>query len=261
MIFGRPFSIPYGQFSNYQDMLPQQIDDEYIMKGHEQPPNHNSINAFFRHIIRLHHVMDDALLRLRETKSAAYYESINGSCDTGIRRPISGVNAAISLLTTILQLDGHLLSWQEYLPDYLKTNSINSECTSKLMRGVRRQAYVLHGRFLALRILLHRQTVLFLLQPVDRRSWPQAGIQEWPPIFSDCYNDSPVGVSTKFREGRAPSSVETALARTSAEICISSAMEQIEMIDLPSSKAFPREGWWWDFNCEALIWFPRSEIC
>ena len=252
MVSGRPVSIPYGQFSDYQDLLPQPIDDPYLLSEQGQPSDIFSKNTFFRHTVRLYHVMDDILLRLREAKSLAYYESKDASSEVRIRRPVSSVNAALSLLNTILQLDGHLLSWREYLPSSLRFSLEGHELGSELPRWLKRQARILQSRFFGLRMLLHRQTMLFLLQAPDRRSWPQAGIQEWPPIFSDCSNDTLVGVSTVFRDGGDTSSVEDALARTSARICVSSAMVQIECIKLQLPKAPNGEGKWWDFNCQYL---------
>lgn len=250
MLSGRPVSVPYGQFSDYQDRLPQPIDDQYISLGHEQPTGKVSVNVFFCHTIRLYHVMDDVLLRLREAKSTAYYESKNSSSEVNIRRPVSSVNAAFSLLNTILQLDGHLLSWHEYLPDCLRFSPENIEMSSKSPEWLQRQVEILRSRFLGFRTLLHRQTLLFLLQAPDRCSWPQAGIQEYPPIFSDCSNDTPINVSTVFRDSGSRSATETALACMSAQICISSAMLQIECVEVRLLGAVPSEEWWWDFNCE-----------
>ena len=250
MVSGRPVSIPYGQFSDYQDMLPQAIDDQYISVGQEQPSNIPSINGFFRHTVRLYHVMDEILLRLREAKSSAYYESQISSSEVRIRRPISSVNAVISLLNSILGLDGHLLSWHEYLPAYLQFSLEANQLDLTLPKCLQRQAQILRNRFLGLRMLLHRQTMLFLLQASERRSWPQAGIQEWPPIFSNCSNDTPIGVSTIFRQKGSPSFVEDALARTSATVCVNSALAQIESIECRPSTEFTGEGWWWNFNCE-----------
>lgn len=175
MVSGRPLNIPYGQFSDYQDLLPQPIDDEYISTGQEQPSGKSSVNSFFRYTVRLYHVMDDILLRLREAKSSAYYESKETSSEVRIRRPISTVNAALSLLNIILQLDGHLLSWHEYLPAYLRFPLDNNELDPDLPERPQRQSQILRSRFHGLRMLLHRQTLLFLLQAPDRRCWPQAG--------------------------------------------------------------------------------------
>ncbi|KAF7504187.1 hypothetical protein GJ744_002606 [Endocarpon pusillum] len=98
-----------------------------------------------------------------------------------------------------------------------------------------------------MRMLLHRQTILFLLQPSERRNWPQNGIQEWPPLFSDSYSDTLVGGSTPFRRQGVPSPVETAVTHLSASICVSSAISQIEGIDMYLHSKVT--GGWWDFNC------------
>ena len=74
MLYGRPTGIPYGEFSEYQDLLPREVDDEHISRGHEQPVETPSMNSFFRHSVRLYHVMDDVLLRLRNAKTTAYFD-------------------------------------------------------------------------------------------------------------------------------------------------------------------------------------------
>ena len=245
MLNGRPTGIPCAKISDYQDSLPTQIDDEYITRGQEQPAGTPSLNSFFHHSIRLYHVMDDVLTRLRKAKTTAYFDLQKASSGSRINRPVSSVNAIISLLNTILQLDGHLLSWHERLPShlYFSLDSLQSP-NSETPFWVQHQTYSLRSRFLGMRMLLHRQTILFLLQPPERRSWPQNGAQNWPPVFSDCNSDTLVGGSTPFRWQGIPSSVETTLTHLSASICVSSAVLQIEAIDmrLPSSVS----GEWWD---------------
>lgn len=247
MLCGRPMGIPYGEFSEYQDLLPRQVDDEYIIRGQEQPANTPSVNSFFHHSVRLYHVMSDVLLRLRNAKTTAYFEMTKASSDMRINRPISNINATISLLNTILQLDGHLLSWHEYLPPHLQffLHSVVPP-NPETPLWIQRQIYNLRSRFLGMRMLLHRQTILFLLQPPERRNWPQNGIQEWPPIFSDCNSDTLVGESTPFRWQGVPSSVETTLTHLSASICVSSAILQVKAIDSQSSSRYGE--WWGDLN-------------
>ena len=254
MIYGRPMGIPYGQFSDYQDGLPQQVDDQYIMTFQQQPSNAPSVNSFFRHSVRLYHVMDDILLRLRNAKATAYHDLQNISSDGKIQRPISNINAIISLLNTVLQLDGHLLSWHEYLPPHLQFPLEEILTGPEHSSWLQRQIHVLRARFLAMRMLLHRQTILFLLQPPERRSWPQNGIQEWPPLFSDCNSDTLVGGSTLFRQQGTPSPVEATLTHLSANICVSSAISQIKALS-----ARLTEEWWWDFNCKSRQLPPRRK--
>ncbi|KAL8718896.1 MAG: hypothetical protein Q9225_004021 [Loekoesia sp. 1 TL-2023] len=119
MLCGRPMGIPFGEFSDYQDLLPQQVDDAYIAHGQPQPNGIPSKNSFFRHSVRLYHVADHVFMRLRNAKKAAYFDLQGASADMRIQTPISNINALISLFNTIFQLDGHLLSWHEYLPSHL----------------------------------------------------------------------------------------------------------------------------------------------
>ncbi|KAF7504186.1 hypothetical protein GJ744_002605 [Endocarpon pusillum] len=73
-LYGRPVGIPYGEFSDYQDLLPREIDDQYAALGLPQPIDVPSINSFFRHSVRLYQVMDHVLLRLRHAKTTAYFD-------------------------------------------------------------------------------------------------------------------------------------------------------------------------------------------
>ncbi|KAL8702744.1 MAG: hypothetical protein Q9201_004083 [Fulgogasparrea decipioides] len=248
-LYGRPVGIPYGQFSDYQDLLPQQVDDSHIALGQSQPTDAPSINSFFRHSVRLYHVMDHVLLRLRNAKKTAYFDLVKASADVQIQTPVSNVNAMSSLLVTILQLDGYLLSWHEYLPPHLRFSLDGPDDTPPTnVPWIQRQKHCLRSRFFGMRMLLHRQTILFLLQPSERRNWPQNGIQEWPPLFSDCYSDTLVGGSTPIRRQGIPSPVETTLTHLSARICVESAVSQIEAMErLLNSE---RIGDWWDFNCK-----------
>ena len=236
--------IPYGSFSDYQDKLPQQVDDDQIARHQGQPADTPSMNAFFRHSVRLYHVMGDVFLRLRDAKSAAYLELKKASSDVQIHRPVSNVNALLSLLSTITELDGHLLSWHEYLPAFLQfpLDSI-AVSTQPTQPWISQQCSTLRNRFLGMRMMLHRQTLLFLLQSPERRSWPQNGIQEWPPLFSDRYNDTLVGGRTPFRRQGLPSQVEVTLTHLSASVCVSCALLQIEAIETQVSCTLDGELW------------------
>ncbi|KAI4167379.1 MAG: hypothetical protein LQ343_007256 [Gyalolechia ehrenbergii] len=252
MLYGRPMGIPYGQFSDYQDLLPQQVDDSYIALGQLQPSDTPSVNSFFRHSVRLYHVMDHVLLSLRNAKKTAYFDLQKASGDVRIQTPLSNVNSLISLLTTVLRLDGYLLSWHEYLPPHLQFSIDNTNDTpSTGVPWIQRQRHFLRSRFLGMRILLHRQTILFLLQPSERRNWPQNGVQEWPPLFSDCYTDTLVGGWTPVRHQGVPSPVETTLTQLSAKICITAAILQIEAVERQLGSSMIGE--WWDFNCKLLV--------
>lgn len=47
ILCGRPIGIPYGEFAEYQDTLPQPADEEYIALGLGQPSEKPATNAFF----------------------------------------------------------------------------------------------------------------------------------------------------------------------------------------------------------------------
>ena len=160
--------------SQNEDLLPQQVDDEYITRSQDQPASIPSLNSFFHHNVRLYHVMNDVLLRLHNAKTGAYSEMTKASSDMRITRPVSSINATVPIPNTIVQLDGDLLSWYEHLPLHLHLSLQNIVPPNpETTLWTQRQRYSLRNRFLGMRMLLHRQTILFLLQPPERGSWPQ----------------------------------------------------------------------------------------
>jgi len=162
-------------------------------------------------------------------------------------------------LTTTLQLDRMLLNWHAGLPSFLKFSLSKVEWDDRMAAEIQRQKNILCARFLGMRILLHRQSVLFLLEGPNKRSWPRSAKSSWLPLFSD--------VSTTFNADDDPSprvddeslSLETTIARLSARICVSSAQLQIENIDV--LRPLKRMGaWWWSFHCKSSSKYLRLKL-
>lgn len=253
MIYGRPIGIPHIRTVATAGSLPQAVDDQYITAGQAQPEGVPSVNAFFASSVSLYRVMDEIFERLQEGLVAVRPDP---TCQFHSDKRLDNYPGptgcscnAVPQLTTLLQLDGLLLKWHDNLPTYLKFPMDGVDQPNDDSSELQRQRAILKIRFLGLRILLHRQTILFLLQPQASRNWPRNASKRWPPLFSD-----DVGGSTALRceaSGRPNpySSLETQLAHLSVRMCVDSAQLQIEMID--HYRAFNViVAWWWDFNCE-----------
>ena len=249
MIYGRPIGIPYGHLSTSPDSFPWPIDDSYILKSQAQPEGQLSVKTFFVHSMRLYYLMDEILERLHKAKGV-----IDGDLK-GFRSKSDGwpllvdSNSALSYLTIIVQLDGMLLAWHDSLPEQLQFSLDDIAVNKQHPRWLQRQNIVLRLRFLGMRTLLHRQTVLFLVQP-DKKYWPQNGAQMWPPLYSDTTANMSIGSSVAVRHFSKPSLSEIILARLSAKTCVLAACLQIESIDLYSPMNLT-ETWWWDFHCSS----------
>lgn len=247
MIYSRPIGIPYGHLSTSPDSFPQPIDDAYLAKRQAQPNGHFSVNAFFVCSVRLYYLMDEVLERLHKVKGVIDAD-LKGypSKSEGWPLLVDG-SSALSYLTVVIQLDGMLLAWHDSLPEDLQFSLEDVSVHRKHPLWLQRQTVILRNRFLGMRILLHRQTVLFLIQP-EQDIWPQNGAHMWPPLYSDTTADMSIGSSVKIRHLRKPSLCEIALAHLSARTCVAAALLQIESINMFGPLNLT-EAWWWDFNC------------
>lgn len=247
MVYGRPVGISHtGRHANHSD-LPSPVDDKFIALGQSQPDANPSKNAFFSWVVKLYHLMDDILESLHHTSPA-------GKVTPGIQKN-PGLNksctyCAHSQLTTILQLDALLLGWYNDLPQQLKFSLDGLDDLTALPYIFQRQRSVLKTRFIGMRILLHRQSILFLLQSSQTRQWPRNTSRKWPPLFSDTSVAAlNTGQNTGCPTREYSPFTETQLARISANICVQMAQLQIEAID--SSRPAGLSGaWWWDFHCQ-----------
>lgn len=248
MIYGKPIGIPHVGYPRNLADLPLAVDDKLIALGENQREDVPSLNAFFLSSVQLYRVMDKILERLLDTQTMTKADNEDRP---GEAQGLCGCSA-LSQLTAILQLDGFLLSWHETLPTHLKFSLDSVEMVRSYPPGIYRQRTVLQNRFLGMRILLHRQTLLFLLQPSKSRRWPRNASQTWPPLFSDLSGCSPVNCRHNGYSGKsALPTVERQLAHLSANICVSMAQLQIEQIDLRRPAKFTG-AWWWDFHCKPI---------
>ena len=246
MIYGRPLGVPQVRMLESQHSLPQSVDDKYITLGQAQPDGTPSINAFFANSVNLYRVMDEIIERLHEmtnvqldaTNNLESMQQFGTSCRC----------SAVKQLAALLQLDGHLQKFYQSLPTHLKFSLHETDHVPDCPDEIQRQRVILKIRFLGMRILLHRQTILFLLQPRHNRRWPRTASQKWPPLFSDNAGDALGTCCDSQNRTSVDSPFEAQLAHLSASMCVTSARAQIETID--HFRPFHLTGaWWWDFHC------------
>jgi hypothetical protein len=246
MIYGRPIGIHHSQAAKRQYIFPKAIDDQYISSGENQPANVPSLFAFFHYVAKLYCIVDDILDLLYETARAGWHDSNYSSTQSNHDMEDGRKPAALSMSTALPQMDRKLLSWHESLPDFLKF-SIDAP-TSDIGQhiAIQRQSNILRYRFLGIRILLHRQTLLYLLQPPERRQWLEAKHQRSSPLVT-------LQSGAVLQEAVSP--FESSFARVSARICVSSAELLIECISVGRSLNLAG-AWWWDFYCKLV--YPHS---
>jgi hypothetical protein len=227
-----PVRIPRVHSATKMKDLPAVADGEFAPNW--QYPNKEPKNATFVHTASLYRVMDDVLERLQEATDKNPNDL-----------PRNG--AAISQLAALAQLDSILLNWFDALPTEMKfaLDGVEKEHSESSALSCQRQA--LKIRFLGMRLLLHRQTILFLHQPVETRTWSEESTSNRPPLFSDQAGDL-----AGFRHVEKPRCAESPfllqLAHVSARICVDSAKAQIEALE--KYRGIRISGaWWWDFHC------------
>ena len=230
--------------------FPSLVDDSFTAMGQTQPSDQPAINAFFYSVTKLYHLMDEILDILQDTSRIGRI--------SGTRTPYSqwllphqqpSDPMALSQLTAIFRLDTLLCQWHNELPRHLKFSLDGLDDLKALPPIFQRQKGILKMRFLGMRILLHRQSMLYLLQTEGSRSWPRNTSRKWPPLFSDIYGDKyDANQHDQNNGGNEASFVEGQLARISATICVQMAQLQIGTVDA-GRKLRLSGAWWWDLHC------------
>lgn len=251
MVYGRPVSIPHMRHTANSSDFPSQADDSFTALGQAQPDDQPAINAFFYSVTKLYHLMDEILENLQDTLQVGR--------TSGTRTPYpqsmsphrqSSEPSALSQLTAIFRLDTLLCQWHNELPPHLKFSLDGLDNLKALSPLFQRQKGILKMRFLGMRILLHRQSMLYLLQTEGIRTWPRNASRKWPPLFSDIhggkYDSNHHNATIGHKEG---SFVEGQLARLSASICVQMAQLQIGTVDA-GRRGRLSGAWWWDLHCQ-----------
>ncbi|KAI5459753.1 fungal-specific transcription factor domain-containing protein [Mariannaea sp. PMI_226] len=131
--------------------LPAEIDDEQMdslaySQERSQSPDSPSWTSFFVHMLKL---SDEVLQPIQQ-----YFLDKYNSQDT------MTASSAHDIFTVALRLDDELQSWHGSLPSHLQLNTF---CPPHQM-GLRRQALLLHMRYLETKILLSRVTIMKLVR-------------------------------------------------------------------------------------------------
>lgn len=240
MIYGRPTGIHICQAAKHQYNFPKAVDDQYIILGQYQPENIPSMYAFFHHVAKLYCVVDDVLGLLYGVNKGEGFDPGCISDESQSQKDDCRRSNAPSTLSAIIQIDNSLLDWHDSLPGFLRFAIDTPPSDDRQHMIIQRQRNILRYRFLGIRILLHRQTLLYLLQSPERRQWFQD-----PPR-----SPSPsAGIRSLVSERGLRSPFESSFAHISARLCVCSAELLIEAISVgrPLNLA---GAWWWDFYCE-----------
>lgn len=243
MIYGRPTGIHFSHAAKHQHNFPQAVDDQYITLGQNQPDNKPSIYAFFHHVVRMYYVVDDVLGLLYGVNRG---EGSDPGC--GNNEPRCQIDdcrrfKAPSTLSAIIDIDHSLLSWHDSVPGYLRFSIDTSHSDDGQDMIIQRQKNILRYRFLSIRTLLHRQTLLYLLQSPERRE----GFQDSPHLPTPS-----TAAHSLLSERGLRSPFESSFTHISARLCVCSAELLIEAVS--AGRPLNLAGaWWWDFYCELTL--------
>lgn len=200
-----------------------------------------SLDAFFLHTTRLYCVVDEISHSI-SSSCVVGSSNLNGSRFAETDTPGSRM---LLYLITINQLDQKLVRWSDKLPDHLKFHLKKNDEEDSVLAPIKRKRDVLHARFLWLRTLLHRQSLLYLLQRSESRPLPIVPPpHQWRPLFSEISIESEM--SAHCKTNATPSPLETAAAQLNAGLFVSSAKQLIELLALTDNHA---GGWWFNFHC------------
>lgn len=265
MVYGSPFGIAHMPRPARNQELLSSTDDRFLEEDKAQPSDVPSVNAFFVNTVKLYRIMDEILVALPPrsqlapsplTSTVPYSQSYDA-------------HYIITQLNAIFELDALLLEWHRNLPPHLAFSLERLDDTSPFLPYILRlHKVVLKLRFLGMRILLHRQSVLFLLQDQVDASWPPNAAGGHHTTFSKTSSRELLrsnlsnGANGETRQHERQSStttastttratrVDTQLARVSASICVQMAQLQVETID--ANRPLKMTGaWWWNLHCES----------
>ncbi|RDW81874.1 hypothetical protein BP6252_02986 [Coleophoma cylindrospora] len=245
MIFNRPNSSSSPMYEAGLEISPQ-INDLNIEQDQNPPDQMSSLDSFFLHTTRLYCIADEISHHLSNTGVTNI-----SSSSTEVHRGRSRTtdlpgSRMLSYLTTVNQLDQLLLRWRDSLPNSLKFNDHKTDREGDVLAPIQRQRNVIHTRFLGLRILLHRQSLLYLLQRSESRPLAHLPPTQWRPLFWETSIESDLAAYSK---NPTPSPLETTAAQLNAHLFVSSAQQLLELLGPTRSHA---GGWWFDFHFSVM---------
>ncbi|KAL7932210.1 N-terminal binuclear Zn cluster-containing/DNA binding domain-containing protein [Trichoderma chlorosporum] len=165
-VIDRLVSIKVGRPPTIHDIpairvgLPLAVDDEYLNEEHKysQPSHTPSKIEYFSHIVTQCRLLAKVLDTLYDNTPSTSGSGAGGSSASSSagRETRVRIKADLpDLLAMSIQLDGELVVWQSTLPPHLRADSEISDW------HFARQRNVLLMRFLHIRLLIHRQTLLY----------------------------------------------------------------------------------------------------
>ncbi|PTB36883.1 hypothetical protein M441DRAFT_150372 [Trichoderma asperellum CBS 433.97] len=166
-VIDRLVSIKVGRPPTIHDIpairvgLPLAVDDEFLNEAsnYTQPSNIPSKIEFFNHIVTQCRLLAKVLDTLYDnTPSSSGSGGGSSSSSSAGRETRVRIKVDLpDLLAMSIQLDGELVVWQNLLPPHLRTDSDVPGWHFE------RQRSVLLMRFLHIRLLIHRQTLLYYI--------------------------------------------------------------------------------------------------
>ncbi|KAL3442658.1 hypothetical protein BJX65DRAFT_312567 [Aspergillus insuetus] len=167
-------------------------------------------------------------------------------------------NETLTILSAFAGFDKRLLQWHQTLSAPLSFLIDENDDIENSPEWAQSQKIMLKLRFLAMRINLHRQSLIFLLRSNSRDGTQVSTSPPWPPIFSDV-GSVPIDGLTQCasHEGHIHAQAEHGLAQISAEICISSAQMLIHLIERYRQRQLTGS-WWWNLH---FIFNSLSVMC
>ncbi|KAH8131001.1 hypothetical protein LI328DRAFT_161041 [Trichoderma asperelloides] len=166
-VIDRLVSIKVGRPPTIHDIpairvgLPLAVDDEFLNEAsnYTQPSNIPSKIEFFNHIVTQCRLLAKVLDTLYDnTPSSSGSGGGSSSSSSAGRETRVRIKVDLpDLLAMSIQLDGELVVWQNLLPPHLRTDSDVPGWHFE------RQRNVLLMRFLHIRLLIHRQTLLYYI--------------------------------------------------------------------------------------------------
>lgn len=227
MVYGLPMGIPPLRLREQEGSIPSSTGGCPISSN---PSPH----TLFHHTIRLYIIMDEIWSELRQITLE------NQSND----------NQSLAILSAIVSFDKRLLHWHSTLPAPLIFSIDQDENIEDSPYSTQSQIIMLKLRFLAMRINLHRQSLLFLLRTENMNTSLSSTSPPWPPIFSDVGSvpiegiPNPAPIKCKVHV-----QAEASLAGISASYCISSAQTLICCIERYRQRQLTGS-WWWNLHCK-----------
>lgn len=209
------------------------MENDYARRsrGNERAP---ATITFFRQSIQLYISMEEV--------TREFFERTTRTTAGGMA---THQVSTLAVLSTLLELDEKLLLWHSDLPDYLRFHLYQTETAPHYPLWLQRQRAILQHRFLILRIIFHRQSLMYLLHPEKEQDWLQSLSPRWPSSFGPptLGADSPAPLLRRL-----PGQSERHLAQESAKVCVSSALLLVESVQFHSAQRISG-AWWWSLHC------------